>query len=287
MFFNTVITIIIVLTLIYIYYRLKSDDEGYLPLKLIGYYFLGTFRFNFNKLSLPLGFLIFLLFFRPQINSRAKKAAAILGLIIFIVGITAPAFSNAYFERTRVINSSSQYFYSMDLKNDFEAITSKLEIKVGCKLDNLNITYENDGKFRDLRYDILSQVENGYIIYHVWLDQTDKKYRIDPVKVDSWVQYPRLSDAFHFFELFDRVSPSDLKTGKSWDYYTINSLGFINIDKNYISNNRKVYNIINGKPAIVPEKSLPYGGDCIIQIGSAKTSENSWEGREYIYYFLN
>ena len=63
----------------------KRDSEAKFPLKIIGYYILGVFAFKFNEIALPLGFIIYLLFFRPKVNADIKRQAAIFGLIIFIL----------------------------------------------------------------------------------------------------------------------------------------------------------------------------------------------------------
>jgi di/tricarboxylate transporter len=54
----------------------RADEEEFLFIKLIGYYLLGAFRFNFNEFPLPAGFAVYLLFFRPTLNTETKKIAA-------------------------------------------------------------------------------------------------------------------------------------------------------------------------------------------------------------------
>lgn len=78
-------TIIIVLVLIMIY-RNRAEDEQYLGLKLVGYYLLGTFNFNFNGIVIPLGIVVYLLAFHPKINTKAKRFAALLGFIMMVIG---------------------------------------------------------------------------------------------------------------------------------------------------------------------------------------------------------
>jgi hypothetical protein len=81
-------TIIVVLILILIY-RNREKDEGNLGFKLIGYYLLGTFNLNFN-IVIPIGIIIWLLFFHPTTNQKAKRYSAIFGLLMMIVGHLVP-----------------------------------------------------------------------------------------------------------------------------------------------------------------------------------------------------
>ncbi|MCG8498960.1 MAG: hypothetical protein MJB12_00940 [Firmicutes bacterium] len=79
--------IVIALGLIYIYKNYKVDEEDMLGLKLVGYYLLGAFRLNLGALPIPLGFIIYLIAFRPTLNTNAKKYSAYLGIAAFIVGV--------------------------------------------------------------------------------------------------------------------------------------------------------------------------------------------------------
>lgn len=285
MILDIFIGILVIAVLIYTYIRLKSEEEAYLPIKLIGFYILGTFRFSLNKLAIPLGFIIFLLFFRPTRNIKAKKACAYVGIAVFVVSISAPAVSNAFFERTRFIESNSQNFYHLELRKDFDTISSRLGIKGSIRLNDLRMDYDNVGKIKNLQYEIVSQVVNGFELYNVSHEQDSKNYSVSPVKTDSWIQYPRLPNAAHFFEMIEKISTSDLKTKKSWDYYSI-SYSHMNVDKN-MNRDNKIYRFINNKPVLIPDKDLPHEGDCLLLVGMAKTSSNSYEGKEYVFYMLN
>ncbi|WP_366922664.1 hypothetical protein MFMK1_003139 [Metallumcola ferriviriculae] len=91
-FFNTVVfSILIIAALVYIYQQ-RENEEEYLVLKLIGYYFLGSFRFNINQLYFPLGFIIFLIVFKPNVNRKIKHWAAYLGLAAFLIGLASHAY---------------------------------------------------------------------------------------------------------------------------------------------------------------------------------------------------
>jgi hypothetical protein len=71
---------------LYILFRSREEEEDLLLLKLIGYYFLGSFTFNLNGLVLPVGYVISL-FLKPQQNKNVKRGSAIFGLIMMILGL--------------------------------------------------------------------------------------------------------------------------------------------------------------------------------------------------------
>ncbi|MDQ6420214.1 hypothetical protein RB620_12280 [Paenibacillus sp. LHD-117] len=83
MFFFFWIAVLIIGTIIL--YKNRSQDEELLALKLVGYYFLGTFYLAINGLVLPVGFVISL-FLRPRENKSVKRGAAIFGLVMMIIG---------------------------------------------------------------------------------------------------------------------------------------------------------------------------------------------------------
>ncbi|MCR2805255.1 hypothetical protein [Paenibacillus soyae] len=66
-------------------YKNRTQNEELLALKLVGYYLLGTFYLSLNGLLLPIGFVISL-FLRPRSNRGVKRAAAIFGLVLMIIG---------------------------------------------------------------------------------------------------------------------------------------------------------------------------------------------------------
>src|SRR4051794_26766781 len=65
--------------------RKAEEPEPNFPLKIIGYFILGSFAFTFNLISIPLGFIVYLLVFRPKLNVHIKRTASVFGFLTFIV----------------------------------------------------------------------------------------------------------------------------------------------------------------------------------------------------------
>lgn len=113
---------------IFIVVKMKNDDEPYYALKIIGYYLFGYFRLSLNRLHIPLGFIIFLLFLRnPGKNQRAKRYAASLGLLAFIVSLMIPAIVESYYERPRYIEAiTTNNIYELNFQNHWKEVAETL-----------------------------------------------------------------------------------------------------------------------------------------------------------------
>lgn len=81
------------------------------------------------------------MFDRPQTNKSVKKAIAYLGLITFFCGILIPFIEKSYFERERVVSSSSNNIYTIDLNADYNAIKQKLGIRGLTKLEDFEADF--------------------------------------------------------------------------------------------------------------------------------------------------
>ncbi len=69
------------------YGRRDSPEDG-LVLKLVGYLLLGLFTLTIDRVRLPLGFTIDLIFFNKEcINARAKFTAVLFGLLGFMFNL--------------------------------------------------------------------------------------------------------------------------------------------------------------------------------------------------------
>lgn len=178
--------------LIGIYKKLKIDDEDNAGWKVFGYYILGGFRINFPRLVIPAGFLIYLLCFRPEKNRKMKRAAAIFGLVICIVGGVIPAAKRVYFEMERRVKISSSNMNNIDLKGDYEKIKDKLHLKGDLRIGNLQAWFKESGKLNSLRYNIKRRGKGGTEIFRVSFQIDNEEYRIRGSKE----QWERSNDPF-------------------------------------------------------------------------------------------
>lgn len=218
-------TLIVIIAFIFIYRRYKTDEEEFLMLKLIGYYLLGSFKFNFNSLALPAGFIVYAAFFRPQTNKYAKKAIAYLGLFAFFCGILIPFIEKSYFQRERVVSASSNNIYTIDLNTDHNAIKQKLGINKHTKLEEFQADFENSGVIRRLSYTFLTNDSNGIVLYRVNYSTDKNKYTIRPTKVNQWAQYNRLISEDQFFYVLNNLDLKKAIPKEEYPYYTVRCPG--------------------------------------------------------------
>lgn len=200
-----IITLIVIIALLFIYRKYKEEDEDLLGFKVIGYYLLGAFRLNINNLALPVGFIIYFSFFKPKTNSIVKKYSAVLGLIVFFIGILKPFVSDIILERTRDVMISSTNVYDINFKNDYNLIKKKLKIEGNPKLEDFEIEFRKDGEIESLEYTLIEKRNKDFLIYRVLLSPDKSMYKIKPVKSSQWLQYNRLIDIKHFLNVIETL----------------------------------------------------------------------------------
>lgn len=218
-------TLLVIIGFIFIYRRHKTDDEEFLILKLIGYYLLGSFKFNFNSLALPAGFIVYVAFFKPQINKPVKKAITYLGLFVFFCGILIPYIEKSYFERERIVSASSNNIYTIDLNTDYNAIKQKLGINEDTKLEDFEVDFEPSGIIKRLSYMFLTNDSNGIVLYRINYNADKNKYTIRPTKVNQWAQYNRLINEEQFFYVLNYLDIKKVIPQEDYPYYTVRCSG--------------------------------------------------------------
>ena len=214
-------TLIFIIAFIFFYKKYKTEEEELLILKLIGYYLLGGFRFNFNNFSLPAGFIIFAAFLRPRTNKTVKKAIACLGLFAFFCGVLTPYIEKAYFERERFVNASSNNIYTMDLNIDFNSIRQMLEITGYVKIEDFQADFDKLGSISRLSFTFLANDSNGIVLYRVNYNTNKNKYTIMPTKVKEWLQYNRLIGEEQFLTGLKYLDLKKAIPEKDYPYYTV------------------------------------------------------------------
>ena len=276
-------TLSVVIAFIFIYRKYKTDQEEFLMLKLIGYYLLCSFRFNFNDLPLPAGFIVYLAFFKPQINKPVKKAIAYLGFFVFICGILIPIIQNSYFERQRVVNASSNNIYTIDLNEDHNAIKQKLGISEYTKIKNFDASFEDSGKIKELKYSFLTNDNKGIVLYKINFSSNKNKYIIKLIKVNNWLHYDDgLINEDQFFYALSYLDLEKAKPQEEYPYYTVKYYGgYTNWEVKAFENFLITDNGFNK----LNDDELPVGGYVFWIFGNKRTGESSYysdSNRAYI-----
>ena len=181
-----VIMIVAIIGLVKIH-KCKEEDEEYLVLKMIGFYLLGSFSFNFNitefmYIFVPIGFFVYYIFMehKERKNKVLKNKCAKWGLIVLTISFVSNNLNgimNHFEYRDININSTGNI---KDLSLEWKTIKSKCNIDDNVPLDGARIIYNKDGKIEDLTYFLIDYNKNkSYQVnfenenYHIVVNKYD------------------------------------------------------------------------------------------------------------------
>lgn len=168
-------------------HKCKEEDEEYLVLKMIGFYLLGSFSFNFNitefmYIFVPIGFFVYYIFMehKERKNKVLKNKCAKWGLIVLTISFVSNNLNgimNHFEYRDININSTGNI---KDLSLEWKTIKSKCNIDDNVPLDGARIIYNKDGKIEDLTYFLIDYNKNkSYQVnfenenYHIVVNKYD------------------------------------------------------------------------------------------------------------------
>ena len=218
-----VIMIVAIIGLVKIH-KCKEEDEEYLVLKIIGFYILGSFSFNFNitefmYIFVPIGFFVYYIFMehKERKNKVLKNKCAKWGLIVLTISFVSNNLNgimNHFEYRDININSTGNI---KDLSLEWKTIKSKCNIDDNVPLDGARIIYNKDGKIEDLTYFLIDYNKNKS--YQVNFD--NENYHIVVNKYDGYdynfnSHYGTKTE--NFLKVVDHISDSH----KMMDYNEIN-----------------------------------------------------------------
>ena len=218
-----VIMIVAIIGLVKIH-KCKEEDEEYLVLKMIGFYLLGSFSFNFNitefmYIFVPIGFFVYYIFMehKERKNKVLKNKCAKWGLIILTISFVSNNLNgimNHFEYRDININSTGNI---KDLSLEWKTIKSKCNIDDNVPLDGARIIYNKDGKIEDLTYFLIDYNKNKS--YQVNFE--NENYHIVVNKYDGYdynfnSHYGTKTE--NFLKVVDHISDSH----KMMDYNEIN-----------------------------------------------------------------
>ncbi|WP_442598566.1 hypothetical protein [Neobacillus sp. D3-1R] len=288
----TILLIIIFLILV----RKKNDEESNFPLKVIGYFILGSFAFNLNHIALPLGFVIYLLFFHPTLNGHVKRTAAICGVAAFLlVHWILPGTMEAWESRPHFIKQEIESVYTMDFPYQLKMVKEKFKLENNdLKLEDFEVEYLKDGSIKDLSWQLATPNNGKYTIYQIRYELGKNRYRVTKSQADTWFHYDRLIDAQHFFEHIKTLNMKEITLGKGdYPYYVIQSTGE---RVNYAAEDESLFIVKNGEIQSIDKNQLPVEGYMIRTFAMEKTGEQrnkqgnltqeSFEGTDTSTYFV-
>lgn len=269
---SIVYTVILIVSFLFLVWK-KDEAETYFPLKIIGYFILGSFALNFNQITVPLGFIAYLLFFRPTLNIDVKRMASVFGVLAFIlVHWILPFAIHEWESRPIFIEHELGSVYTMNFQDEYELV--KQELKLGnhnFKLENFEVAYVKNGRVTDLSWQLLEQNGNSFNLYQIRYDIDKSRYRVTNSQPDTWLQYNRLIEAEHFFENLNVLDIKEITHAKGdFSSYVIRSTGE---RMNYAVENGSHFLLSNGEIQLLDDEQLPVEGYYISTFAMKKTGE--------------
>ncbi|MEH6957621.1 hypothetical protein [Neobacillus drentensis] len=270
---SIVYAVILIVSFLFLVLK-KGEAESYFPIKIIGYFILGSFAFNFNQIPLPLGFIVYLLFFRPTLNVDVKRRASVFGVLAFIlVHWILPFAIHEWESRPIFIEHELGSVYTMNYQDEYELIKQELKLEnQNLRLEDFEVEYAKDGRITDLSWQLLGQNDNSYNLYQIRYDIGKSRYRVTNSQLEKWLQYNRLIEADHFFENLKVLDTIEF-THATGDFssYVIRSTGE---RINYAIENRTHFFVSNGEIQLLDDKQLPVECYYISTFAMKKTEEN-------------
>lgn len=284
MIISIALTAIIVVLLVYRYQK-REEIESNLGFKIVGYFLLGAFTFRMNGLALPLGFMIFLLFFRPAKNVEFKQFSVTLGLVMYFSQLLIPAVGEYWFERRHIVAGMSNHASQLRFSDDWEYIRSEMNIEPHARLENFRMEYDRNGQITRLTYDLISSTDNGFVHYDVAFSSETKEYTIRRQNVgDQWLQYDRLVFASRFFEVLDEI---EVRHGSFAPLFERNLLFSEGERVSYAIEDRQTYVIRGNEWQEVTNDDLPIEGYVITSCAKEETDEMSSGCEHFVEYVFD
>jgi len=252
-----IIYIVILIVSFLILVRKNVDEEPNLPFKLIGYYLLGLFFFNFNQISLPIGFVVYLLFFQAKLNFKVKRVAAVVGVVtLLVVHWIIPYAIEEWEGRPIYMEHKLGSVYTMNFQEEYERVKQELKLENNSfKLEDFKVDYTEDGRITDLSWQLLGQNDKKYNLYQIRYEIGKNRYRVVHSQLDTWLQYNRLVDADYFFGNLNVLDIKDITQAKGhFSSFAIQSTGE---RMNYAVENRNHFFITNEEIQLLDNEELP------------------------------
>lgn len=269
---SLVYTVILIVGFLFLLWK-KEESESYYPLKIIGYLILGSFAFIFNHISLPFGFVVYLLFFRPKLNVWSKRVAAVIGVCSFVlVHWILPSTIHQWQSRPINLQHEVGSAYSTNFQEEYQLIRKKLKLeKNRVALDKFELDYYENGKIKDLRWELIAQTNGHYTYCQIHYEVGQKKYLIMRSQSDNGFSYSRSVPANLFFKNLDVLNLKSITQAKGpFAYYVVKSYGE---RTSYDDQTQKNYLIQANSVHLLDNKKLPIEAYFISTLAMKKTGE--------------
>ncbi|QNK59268.1 hypothetical protein [Paenibacillus sp. PAMC21692] len=279
------IAVLIVLILLY---RRREEAERGLGWKLAGYTLLGCFTFSINTIKLPLGFLVYLLFFRkPVPNARTKRNAALLGLTIYATGLLWPAISEEVGWRERDVRMEAIPYEALGMEGIWRSVLAETSVTDQAKISSFELVRTKEGDVLKAEFRLVDRVNDEFVFSEVAYDGEGNRMKYSPRgSSDTWLQYNEGMYAALFFERFEKLRMLDWRPSGDDAYVMLKLLDDRPVQ--YAINDAVKFKVDEAGIHSVANDQLPIQGMLFTVGGAAYPDPSSWAGwTDYLFNVTN
>jgi hypothetical protein len=220
--------LVLSIAVVIVLYRKSDEEEPYLLAKLIGYTILGTAMFNLNGFPIPVGFIIFILFFRNiRANVWSKNRAAYTGFTVFLLSVILSFAVQEWYEWPRKVTLQETNFYEGSLLDEWTNIKKELDVEndYGVKLTRFSVVIDKEGEYESLDISIVDEDHPETVFYRIRLSEDGDSVNVKRTKsnAEEWGPTPYTEADFVFSQLDLITKP--MLNDESMNYYELNSDG--------------------------------------------------------------
>jgi hypothetical protein len=281
---------IAVVIVLFFAYRRREEQESALGWKLAGYAILGGATLTINAWRIPIGFVIYWLFFRkrrsePKPNFKLKQFAALMGLFLFISPILWPALQGAVGFEGKSATVRDIPIEELGMNGVWKALAAETYVAEEAKVSRYEAIVANGGKVKEILLELVQPVEEGFVHTHAVYDAETSRLKLNRYTSDEWIQHGGQIEAKHFFRTVDELSLFQLKSGIESDLVKLELMSQEPV--HYGIKDAKAYTVDEKGIQPVVENDLPVQGIWISIAGEIDSTPagEGWAG--YVDYLFN
>lgn len=282
-----IVTALIIGSLVMLY-RKRTDPENGLGWKLLGHMLLGGFTFAINNFKLPLGFVVYLLFFRkPRSNLSVKDKAALLGLLMYVLQLVVPPI--VHYLDSEPQSLTIRHISAKELGADglWKMVAARAAISIQARVDSFDAVLSANGEIKELSFRLTDMDAKG-LYTHVWAvyQSSDQSVKLSRSTSEQWAQYSQLMSSDNFIEQFNRLQLLKLKpSGANHNYIKIELLNG-GMQANYAMKDMNNYGVDEKGVYPIGDNQLPVTAH-LMYVCAPQSLDNMSACEDDVNYYFN
>ncbi len=279
----------LLLVVLAVLYRKRSDPENGLAWKLVGYLLFGGFTFSLNDTRLPLGFAVYWLFFRkPKPNRGIKHKAALLGLLLYISQLITPGIAGVLDLKPRDTVIRNVSIEQLGLDGVWKMVAARVPVSSQSKLQSYEAVVSSDGEVKKLAFHLVDRDERGrYLHTEAVYNVSGQSFALERSSTDEWLQFPRQIMAENFFEKMQSLHLMDLKPSAGDHRLVKLELMEDGTQVNYAVKDAHTFGVNEEGVYKIREEQLPIQANLLIACGVPQSTDPVYSCEDPAYYLID